>query len=146
MDQSGLSVKEAAAPEACTSPAPKPATDAELEGGCLCGDVRYRVDYQGGRAEEGVASRCYCHCRMCQRACASTAVPWVTFRRESFSITKGTKQQLLSQLTVLRLGRKLDVLQIIGTGTTRILRAVWDAHLVRNAQPRVASRTPPNIR
>lgn len=42
---------------------------AELEGGCLCGAVRYRcvhVDDPG-----------FCHCRACQRVSGAGAVPWV---------------------------------------------------------------------
>lgn len=42
----------------------------ELEGGCLCGAVRYRVRIE---KPEGY----YCHCRMCQLAFGSVFAPWV---------------------------------------------------------------------
>ena len=37
-----------------------------LEGGCLCGAVRYRIGVEPRNAD-------YCHCRMCRRA---GGAPW----------------------------------------------------------------------
>ncbi len=53
-----------------------------LEGGCLCGAVRYRV-------EAGEIDSAYCHCRMCQRATGAPAVPWFTVDGSRFSYTSG---------------------------------------------------------
>jgi hypothetical protein len=53
-----------------------------LEGGCLCGGVRYRIDVEPHHAD-------YCHCRMCQRATGAPVVPWLTLAREAFTWTRG---------------------------------------------------------
>lgn len=42
-----------------------------LDGGCLCGYVRYHI------ATEPTAIL-YCHCRMCQRAAGAPVVAWFT--------------------------------------------------------------------
>lgn len=52
------------------------------EGGCLCGEVRFRVTAEP--LDSG-----YCHCRMCQRNSGAPTVAWVTFPVPSFSWTAG---------------------------------------------------------
>ena len=47
----------------------------QLEGGCLCGDIRYKVS--GELAKEEKPS--LCHCRICQRAAGAPVVGWATF-------------------------------------------------------------------
>ena len=39
-----------------------------LEGGCLCGAVRYRISAAPSHTD-------YCHCRMCQRSTGAPVVP-----------------------------------------------------------------------
>lgn len=46
------------------------------EGGCLCGQVRFRITAPA--IDTG-----YCHCRMCQKNTGAPAVAWVTFPAES---------------------------------------------------------------
>lgn len=53
-----------------------------LEGGCLCGALRYRVT----SARYDVA---YCHCRLCQRSAGAPAVPWASVPIADFSYVKG---------------------------------------------------------
>jgi hypothetical protein len=53
-----------------------------LEGGCLCGGVRYRISDAPTQAN-------YCHCRMCQRASGAPVAAWLTTAREAFAWTKG---------------------------------------------------------
>jgi hypothetical protein len=56
--------------------------DEDLTGGCLCGDIRYRIDAAPVEA-------IYCHCQMCRRAHAAPVVAWLTVPRPNFSITSG---------------------------------------------------------
>jgi len=54
-----------------------------LEGGCLCGAVRYRVTVapiDGG----------YCHCRMCQKSSGAPAQVSAEIPIEGFALIKGT--------------------------------------------------------
>ena len=53
------------------------------EGGCLCGQVRFRIAAQP--IDTG-----YCHCRMCQKNSGAPAVAWVTFPVDSFRWIAGT--------------------------------------------------------
>lgn len=53
-----------------------------LEGGCLCGAIRYRLD---GEIEESA----YCHCRTCQRQSGAPVVAWFAIAPASFAYTKG---------------------------------------------------------
>ncbi|HSC33780.1 MAG TPA: GFA family protein, partial [Thermodesulfobacteriota bacterium] len=53
-----------------------------LEGGCLCGEVRYKVN--GTIIDAG-----YCHCRLCRRASGAPVVAWLTVPVQSFSYLQG---------------------------------------------------------
>ena len=53
-----------------------------LDGGCLCGAVRYRIS--AAPIDAG-----YCHCRMCQRSAGAPVVAWLTMASEGFAWTKG---------------------------------------------------------
>jgi hypothetical protein len=55
---------------------------AALEGGCLCGALRYRAT----RATEVPA---FCHCRTCRKASAAPVVAWITVARDNFAFTQG---------------------------------------------------------
>lgn len=57
-------------------------TSDRLEGGCLCGALRYRID--GKRVDAG-----WCHCRICQKAAGAPVVPWGTWPAEAFRWTRG---------------------------------------------------------
>ena len=48
-------------------------TEIRLEGGCLCGEVRYS-------AVADPFSVSHCHCRMCQQSVGAAVVTWATFR------------------------------------------------------------------
>ena len=53
-----------------------------LEGGCLCGRLRYRIDHAPHHAD-------YCHCRVCQRASGAPVVAWLTMASAGFAWTAG---------------------------------------------------------
>jgi hypothetical protein len=52
------------------------------DGGCLCGNVRFRVT--APLLDSG-----YCHCRMCQQNSGAPVVAWVIFPVASFSWISG---------------------------------------------------------
>jgi hypothetical protein len=64
-------------------------------GGCLCGAVRYEATGQPENA-------CFCHCRSCRLAAGAPLVPWATFARQQFHITRGTLTERRSSARVWR--------------------------------------------
>jgi hypothetical protein len=56
-----------------------------LEGGCLCGEVRYRITGKLGPA-------IYCHCKMCQRASGSAFASNAPVRTRYFEIATGAER------------------------------------------------------
>jgi hypothetical protein len=81
-----------------------------LEGGCLCGTVRYRIDAEPDHAG-------YCHCRMCQRASAAPVVPWLTVASKAFVWTKG-------EPAVYRSSAKAERLFCAACGTPLVFREI----------------------
>lgn len=69
---------------------PKPYT-----GGCLCGALRYECG-------PPVSPAAFCHCESCRRASGAHVVAWMTVKRASFRVTKGTARQFASSPPVLR--------------------------------------------
>ena len=70
-------------------------TQSSIEGGCLCGVVRYRVS---GAASPPVV----CHCESRRRACGAQAVAWVTFPTEQFRFVTGRPVEFQSSTPVKR--------------------------------------------
>lgn len=56
---------------------------APLEGGCLCGAIRYRL-------ESVPLSVSYCHCRTCQKVSGAPAVAWASVPSSALVVTRGT--------------------------------------------------------
>ena len=54
-----------------------------MEGGCLCGAVRYEINGE----VEVVA---HCHCGMCRRSTGAPVVTWAVLPRANFRVTKGS--------------------------------------------------------
>lgn len=73
-----------------------PDSDAEqvLEGGCLCGAVRFRL--------RRPRSAYWCHCSLCRRASGSAALPWVSVARADFEVTQGALAHFASTPGVTR--------------------------------------------
>lgn len=55
-------------------------SDVQLEGGCQCGAVRYRIT-----GEPIMAA--ICHCSMCRRASAAPVVAWAMFQESQVRFT-----------------------------------------------------------
>lgn len=49
-----------------------------LEGGCLCGHLRYRLTARPFAAD-------YCHCRKCQKSTGSAVAAWMDFTTDQVS-------------------------------------------------------------
>jgi len=66
-----------------------------LEGGCLCGAIRYqaRPDHRDGY---------YCHCRMCQLAFGNTRATFINLRRDQVTWTRGEPATFASSKIALR--------------------------------------------
>lgn len=54
-----------------------------IEGGCLCGAVRFRIS-------GSPSSSANCHCESCRRASGAPVVAWITVDRPQFEILSGT--------------------------------------------------------
>jgi hypothetical protein len=70
-------------------------SEVRYTGGCMCGAVRYRLTGAG-------TNLCYCHCASCRRAAGAPAVPWGTFARDAFGVTRGHLAEYRSAPPVLR--------------------------------------------
>jgi hypothetical protein len=81
-----------------------------LEGGCLCGKVRYRISAAPHDAG-------YCHCRMCQRAAGAPVVPWLTVASAALAWTKG-------EPVVYRSSEKAERLFCPRCGTQLVFREI----------------------
>ena len=69
--------------------------DGAVEGGCLCGAVRYRI--QGKPIFSAT-----CQCRSCRRASAAAIVPWIHLEAKDFSYTAGAPVEFESSPQVKR--------------------------------------------
>jgi len=69
-----------------------------LEGGCLCGAVRYRLDATPFDAG-------YCHCSMCRKASGAPVAAAASVPRDKLTITQGAERlrRYRSSATVERL-------------------------------------------
>jgi hypothetical protein len=66
-----------------------------VEGGCLCGAVRYQVI-------GAPLSSIICHCRSCRRASAAPSVAWLTFDAAKLEILSGELRNFRSSPGVTR--------------------------------------------
>ena len=54
-----------------------------LEGGCLCGAVRYRIEALPGDVAD------YCHCGQCRKASGAPVSAWIQLPPDRFAVTQG---------------------------------------------------------
>ena len=66
-----------------------------VEGGCLCGAVRYRATLE---KREGY----YCHCRMCQLAVGNTRAAFINLPKAAVEWTRGEPTLFASSAFALR--------------------------------------------
>lgn len=66
-----------------------------MEGGCLCGAVRYRVEGYSRRTTN-------CHCLHCRRASGAVFVTWLEFRASDFTVVSGAPSRYESRPQVTR--------------------------------------------
>jgi hypothetical protein len=66
-----------------------------LEGGCLCGAIRYR-------AEGKPTNTMVCHCQTCRRAASAPVVAWITVPLAGFAFTRGKPSEYRSSPPVRR--------------------------------------------
>lgn len=66
-----------------------------LEGGCLCGALRYEVR---GAPQVVVL----CHCSTCRRSTGAPVVAWATFDRSAFAVVEGKAESVSSSPGVER--------------------------------------------
>ncbi|NOX51554.1 MAG: GFA family protein [Gammaproteobacteria bacterium] len=60
-----------------------------FEGGCFCGEIRYRF-------EQPIITTVNCHCSMCRRTSGAPYVSWLVIPVEQFSYTLGQPKVLQS--------------------------------------------------
>jgi hypothetical protein len=66
--------------------------DKIMQGGCLCGAVRYEISGEPLLAE-------YCHCRMCQKAAGAAAPAWMDLQLDQVTWTAGRPLEFESTAT-----------------------------------------------
>lgn len=66
-----------------------------IDGGCLCGAVRYRIEGPPRRIT-------HCHCLHCRRASGAAFVTWVEFDPAGFGLLSGTPAEYESRPRVTR--------------------------------------------
>ena len=66
-----------------------------LEGGCLCGAIRYKVT--GPALDRGS-----CHCKSCRKASSAPELPYAQFTLSHFEITRGWPAQYRSSAEATR--------------------------------------------
>jgi hypothetical protein len=71
------------------------ASEQMLDGGCLCGAVRYR-------ATAIAAKSTYCHCRMCQRSAGAPVMAWFSVPASAFAYVAGAPKTYRSSTKAQR--------------------------------------------
>ena len=70
-------------------------TRGELQGGCLCLSIRYRITGEP-------LARSSCHCRSCRLAAGAPSVAWITVKRGDFALISGDAVRFRSSPPVVR--------------------------------------------
>ncbi|MCG9755440.1 GFA family protein [Shewanella insulae] len=70
-------------------------TTTQLQGGCLCGALRYKVSAPPFDSD-------YCHCHQCQKSTGAMAACWMDFKADQVSWLQGTPKEYASSDTIRR--------------------------------------------
>lgn len=70
-------------------------TSIQIEGGCFCGAIRYRI---GSRPDGSMI----CHCRTCRRLFSAPVVAWLSVDSGSFEFIHGTPATFSTSAPVTR--------------------------------------------
>jgi hypothetical protein len=62
----------------------------KLEGGCLCGALRYEIDTTANDVAD------YCHCTQCRKASGAPVVAWIQVAPDRFRLMRGSGQPFRS--------------------------------------------------
>jgi hypothetical protein len=103
---------------------PEIAMATSIEGGCLCGAIRYR-------ATTAPRVSTLCHCRSCQLASGAPSVAWTVFPVDAFAFVEGIPAQFESSPGVLRTfcgqcGTPLAYMRMDEGGTIDVTTATLD--------------------
>ena len=95
-----------------------------IEGGCLCGSVRYRMSGEP-------LARSLCHCRSCRLASGAPSVAWVVSPAQNFVLLAGEPARYDSSPGVVRTfcskcGTPLTYQRVSETDTIDITTATLD--------------------
>jgi len=66
-----------------------------IEGGCLCGAIRYQIDGMAKRTTN-------CHCIHCRRSSGAAYITWIEYRVNEFKIVAGKPNTYSSRENVTR--------------------------------------------
>jgi hypothetical protein len=107
-----------------------------LEGGCLCGQVRF------GFAAGAVFDAGYCHCRMCQRASGAPVIAFANVPAADFAVIAGVPQLYESSPGVVRgfcgtCGAQLYCAPADGTGHVAVNTGCLDDPEAPAVRPRL---------
>ena len=70
-------------------------SDSEVQGGCLCKSIRYRVT--GPPLGQSL-----CHCRSCRLSAGAPSVAWIVVKRHDFDVIAGVPARFRSSPSVVR--------------------------------------------
>jgi hypothetical protein len=62
-------------------------TAKKIEGGCLCGAIRYEASGEPYHIT-------HCHCEDCRRSAGAPFVTWASFLRQNFRVTRGEMREI----------------------------------------------------
>jgi len=69
-----------------------------IEGACLCGDIRFKIRV------DAIKYIYYCHCSMCRKVSGSLVVPWITIPCDAFELQEGNQLKIYNSSSLFKRG------------------------------------------